>query len=73
MLFSTNLIGIVIAATITFRILGFSPAVQDKRRFSVVVAFLTIISIPLFLSYKDISTANTLEKSWKKERFTVTG
>ncbi|WP_419174723.1 TIGR00341 family protein [Desulfosediminicola sp.] len=73
LLFSTNLIGIVLAATFTFRVLGFSPAVRDKRRLSVVSLFLLAIFIPLFLSFQGIVERARFEKSWQYERFLVNG
>lgn len=73
LLFITNLIGIVIAATITFRVLGYSPVVRDKRTFYIVAASLLLISIPLSLSYRGIIQRSALEKSWKTERFLVNG
>ena len=71
LLFSTNLIGIVFAATFTFRILGFSPAVLGKRSIGFVAAVLILISIPLYMSYQQIVEKMTLERSWRHERFLV--
>ena len=71
MLFSTNLIGIIIAATFTFRALGFSAVVRSKRGLVVVFIFLALISIPLYLSYSRIVEDRVFEQSWQKERFLV--
>ena len=73
LLFSTNLVGIVVAATLTFRVLGYSAVVRDKRNVSFVVLILTLISIPLYFSYDDIVQKLVIEKSWKKERYLVNG
>ncbi len=73
LLFSTNLVGIVVAATLTFRILGYSAVVRDKRNISVVVLILALITIPLYFSYEDIVQKLVIEKSWKHERFLVNG
>jgi len=51
LLFSTNLIGITLAATFTFRILGYSPAVKSRQGIGIVFLLLVMISIPLYLSY----------------------
>jgi uncharacterized membrane protein len=73
LLFSTNLIGIVLAATFTFRVLGFSPAVRDKRSIGVVCVFLLAISIPLYLAFQGIVERSEFERSWQNERFLVNG
>ena len=73
LLFSTNLVGIVLAATLTFRVLGYSAVVRDKRNISVVVLILALITIPLYFSYDDIVQKLVIEKSWKHERFLVNG
>lgn len=73
LLFITNLIGIVMAAIITFRILGYSPAVRDKRSLSIVFLFLLLISIPLSMSFKGITQYYEFEETWKHERFLVNG
>ncbi len=73
LLFSTNLVGIVVAATLTFRLLGYSAVVRDKRNISVVLLILALITIPLYFSYEDIVQKLVIEKSWKHERFLVNG
>lgn len=71
LLFSTNLIGIILAATMTFRILGFSPAVRNKRGISVVFLFLFLISIPLYIAFQGIVERSQFENNWQHERFLV--
>ncbi len=71
LLFSTNLVGIIIAATYTFRILGYSAAVRSRGSIGVVFIFLVLISIPLYLSYFRIVEDRVFEQSWQKERFLV--
>jgi uncharacterized hydrophobic protein (TIGR00271 family) len=73
LLFSTNLVGIVLAATFTFRLLGYSPAVKSKKGISVVILLFFLISIPLYLSYNQIVKTKDMEQSWKEERFLVHG
>ncbi len=73
LLFLTNFIGIVLAATLTFRVLGFSGVVRDKRGLGIVCIFLTVVSIPLFIAYQDITAKSTFENNWKIERFYVNG
>ena len=71
LLFSTNLFGITVAATFTFRMLGYSAVVRSKRSLGVVFIFLALIAIPLYLSYHRIVEDRVLEKSWQNERFLV--
>lgn len=71
LLFSTNLIGIIISATLTFRMLGFSPVVRHRRGVLIVILSFFLISIPLYLAYDEIVFQTRFEKSWQKERFLV--
>ena len=71
LLFSTNLVGIIISATFTFRVLGYSAAVRSKRSLVVVFVFLVLISIPLYLSYNRIVTDRIFEQKVQQERFLV--
>ena len=73
LLFSTNLVGIILASAFTFRLLGYSAAVRGKLGIGVVVLFLTLISIPLYLSFDRIIETRAVERSWQKERFLVNG
>jgi len=73
LLFLTNLIGIVLSATFTFRVLGFSPAVRGKRGLLVIALFLIAVSIPLLISFQSIAAKFAFEKGWKLERFMVNG
>ncbi len=71
LLFTTNFIGIVLAATIAFRVLGFSAVVRDKKGLIVVCFFFLFLTVPLFLAYQSISEKALFEQSWKVERFLV--
>ena len=73
LLFSTNLVGILVAATLTFRVLGYSPAIRSKRRLGYAVLLLAVISIPLYLTFEKIAEEIQWERSWQKERFLVNG
>ncbi len=73
LLFTTNLIGIILAATFTFRVLGYSAAVRSKGSIGFVALFLVLITIPLYFSYNRIVEKMVLEKSWQQERFLVNG
>ena len=71
LLFFTNLIGIILAATITFRILGYSSVLRNKRGFIFVALSLFAVSIPLYLSYERIVDTLVHQKKMEKERFLI--
>lgn len=71
LLFFTNLIGIVLAATLTFRVLGFSPAVKNKKSLGIFTGLLAVIMVPLFIAFQGITERSQFEKNWKLERFMV--
>ncbi|MBW1751026.1 MAG: hypothetical protein JRJ37_10085, partial [Deltaproteobacteria bacterium] len=70
-LFSTNLIGITLAATFTFRALGYSAVVGSKRSLAFVALIMLAISIPLYISYQQIVDKTNFERNWRQERFLV--
>ncbi len=71
LLFFTNLIGISLAATITFQFLGFSNAVKSKKSLIAVSLLLAIITYPLYLSYHDIIDKYELNLILKQNRYLV--
>lgn len=73
LLFATNLVGIIISAALTFRVLGYSAAIQARKSFIYVMLTLALISVPLYLSTEKIADNVRAESAWKKERFLVNG
>lgn len=73
LLFSTNLIGITLAATVTFRLLGFSSIVYAKRGLSIVFVLFMVIAVPLYVSYDHIIEKIAFESTFKKKRFYING
>lgn len=73
LLFSTNLVGIILAALFTFRVLGYSPVVKNRRGFSYVLLSFLLITAPLYLSYEQIVRNVRIEKLLEKERYLVNG
>ncbi len=71
LLFTTNLVGIVLAASFTFRILGYSPAIRGKQSIRIVLLLSALVAIPLYLSYDRIVEKAVYEKNWREERFLV--
>jgi len=51
LLFITNLVGIVLAASFTFLMLGFSPVAVAKRGIFYALVLVAIVSVPLWVSF----------------------
>ncbi len=73
LLFFTNLVGIVLAATLTFYVLGFSGTFRSKRSIAVVLAVMMIIAYPLYRSYTKIVRTHRIEQALSHEHFDVHG
>lgn len=69
LLFFTNLVGISLAATISFQFLGFSNAVKSKKSLIAVGLILVLVSYPLSLSYNEILHKYKLNTFLEKNRF----
>lgn len=73
LLFSTNLVGIILAATFTFRVLGFSSVVKSRRGVALITALAILITFPLYISYNQVVERMTFENRLKTDRFLVNG
>jgi len=71
LLFFTNLVGISLAATISFQFLGFSNAVKSKKSLLAVSMVLAIVSYPLYLSYTEILDKYQLNTLLVQNRYLV--
>ena len=60
LLFFTNLIGITLAAAITFLILGYAPIHRAKKGIVYTSIILAIVSIPLIISFNKAITQNNI-------------
>ena len=64
LLFVTNLVGIVLAAALTFTVLGYSPLHLAKKGVMIWVMIVAVVSIPLYSSFRqmkeDIEVQRTL-------------
>jgi len=68
LLFMTNFVGMVLAASLTFIVLGFAPIHRAKKGLVYSSVFLSIVSIPLIFSFyslvlqsKDYATLNAIQ------------
>ncbi|RUM65986.1 MAG: TIGR00341 family protein [Sulfurimonas sp.] len=73
LLFFTNLVGITIAAVVTFQLLGFSNAVKSKKSVMFVFMLLLVISVPLYFSYDKMLQKHQMTQRLKERHFTVAG
>ena len=71
LLFFTNFIGIVISASFTFRVLGYSSAIKAKKSLAILLVLLVLTLVPLYISYKQIVATHHFERTWTQERFLV--
>lgn len=74
LLFMTNLFGIVLAASATFLVMGFSPFHLAKKGILISLVFALVVSIPLTLSFnKMVEEQNVLSalEDWKLKGITL--
>ncbi|MDT8406714.1 MAG: DUF389 domain-containing protein [Methylococcales bacterium] len=71
LLFFTNLVGIVLAALITFLILGFAPFARAAKGMSVSLLLAALIAAPLSFSFERMIQAERLQAHILNTRFTV--
>jgi len=71
LLFFTNLVGIIIAAVITFNVLGFSNVVKSKKSVMFIFSLLLLVSYPLYISYDQMIEKYKIAHILKRHRFIV--
>ena len=60
LLFLTNLVGITLAATMTFLVLGYAPIYRAKKGILYTSVFLALVSIPLVISFTIVLEKNEI-------------
>jgi uncharacterized hydrophobic protein (TIGR00271 family) len=73
LLFLTNLVGIALAAALTFLVLGYAPILRAKRGIAISLLLLGLISIPLSVSFYDIYTYWNIERDAAATVFQIHG
>ncbi len=73
LLFVTNLAGIVLAASLTFLILGFSPLRIAKRGIILWAGVVVLIAIPLYRSFDQMRTQSDIRQTLSQLHFTYNG
>ena len=73
LLFLTNLTGIVLAAALTFFVLGFSPIRIAKRGIAIWAAVVILIAIPLYQSFERMKTHSEIRQALEQLTFEYQG
>jgi uncharacterized hydrophobic protein (TIGR00271 family) len=73
LLFVTNLVGIALAASATFLVLGFAPIRTAKRGLGLGLAALAAVAVPLSISFRDIWETWSTERLVRAEAVVVDG
>jgi len=73
LLFFTNLIGISLAATLTFLVLGYSNVLKSKKSLIAIAMIMLFITFPLYTSFHKIVEKEQMSKATRYERFLVNG
>ncbi|MEA3301808.1 MAG: TIGR00341 family protein [Pseudomonadota bacterium] len=73
LLFNTNFFGIILAAILTFLVLGYSDMVKSKKSVIAIVVVLLAISYPLYLTFYDTVTHQRMAEATGHKHFLIGG
>jgi len=73
LLFLTNLTGIIMAAGLSFMFIGFAPFSRAKKGIILSVLMVSIISIPLSLSFINMQKVAVVKKQLLSQQFNIAG
>ena len=73
LLFMTNLTGIIMAAGLSFMVIGFAPFSRAKKGIIISVFMVSVISIPLFLSFSNMQEIATVKQQLLTENYQIGG
>lgn len=73
LLFVTNLVGIVLAASLTFMVLGFSPIAIAKKGILIWLAIVALTSIPLYSSFAQMQNSARIQEILTNRTFISNG
>jgi len=73
LLFLTNLTGIIMAAGLSFMVIGFAPFSRAKKGILLSVFMVSIISIPLFFSFFNMQERAVIKKQLLREKYNIAG
>lgn len=73
LLFLTNLTGIIMAAGLSFMVIGFAPFSRAKKGIALSVFLVSIISIPLFLSFFNMQEIAAVKERLRSHDYEIGG
>ena len=73
LLFFTNLVGIILAAALTFLVLGFAPFSRAARGVGLSVLMAALVSVPLYFSFLGIIQSAKIEQLLNGHRYEING
>lgn len=73
LLFLTNLTGIIMAAGLAFMVIGFAPFSRAKKGIVISIFMVTVISIPLFLSFFNMQKVAVIKKQLVSQNYQING
>ena len=73
LLFMTNLTGIIMASGLSFMVIGFAPFSRAKKGIIISVFMVTMISIPLFLSFFNMQEIAAVKKQLLSQQYKIGG
>jgi len=73
LLFLTNLIGIILAAGLSFMVIGFAPFSRAKKGIFISFLMVALISIPLVLSFSKMQKIAVVKKQLLSQNYQING
>jgi len=73
LLFITNIVGISLAATVTFLVLGFAPFRRAQKGLLISVLLMSLIAVPLFFTFQDMIERGRIREQIPKGQFELAG
>ncbi len=73
LLFITNFVGIIFAASLTFLVLGFAPITRAKKGLTYALSMSLIVAIPLYLSFSTMAFDSRVLSALEKKEHLVSG
>ena len=73
LLFITNLVGIIFAASLTFLVMGFSPIKRAKKGLTYALVTSLIVAIPLYLSFTTMAFDSRILSALEQKEYVVSG
>jgi len=73
LLYITNLAGIILAAGVSFMVIGFAPFSRAKKGILLSLFFVSIISIPLVISFQNMQKIDEIKRLLGNENYLIAG